>query len=66
MYIFHSTRHLTITLNPGETFTDVTNTKVISSGSAPDFLLHALFHLTITLNGMVTALVDNFTAECRG
>jgi hypothetical protein len=36
-----------------------------SSESAPDLLVHALFHITVTPNGETTALVDNFNVECR-
>jgi hypothetical protein len=38
----------------------------ISKGSAPNFEVHALFHLTVNANGTVTAFVNNFTAVCRG
>ena len=38
----------------------------ISNGSAPNFEVHSLFHITVNPNGTVTAFVDNFTASCRG
>lgn len=37
-----------------------------SLGSAPNFDVHAIFHLTVNPNGTVTAFVDHFTASCRG
>lgn len=38
----------------------------ISQGSAPNFVVHDLLHITVNADGTVTATVDNFTAECRG
>lgn len=38
----------------------------ISKGSAPNFVVQALFHITINPDGTVTAFVDNFSATCRG
>ena len=39
---------------------------VISKGSAPNFLMHGVFHVTINPDGTVTAQVADWTAECRG
>ena len=38
----------------------------ITKGSAANFEVHAIFHITILANGTVTAFVNNFTAVCRG
>ena len=38
----------------------------ISLGSAPNFLVKAVFHVTVRPDGTVSGLVDHFTAECRG
>lgn len=38
----------------------------ISKGSAPNFVVQAVFHITVNPDGTVTAFVDHFTAECRG
>jgi hypothetical protein len=38
----------------------------ISKGSAPNFEVHAIFHITANANGTVTAFVNNFTTACRG
>lgn len=38
----------------------------ISAGSAPNFEIHSLFHVTVNANGGVTAFVSTFTASCRG
>lgn len=37
----------------------------ISKGSAPNFEVHVLQHITVNANGTVTAFVDNFTSNCR-
>ena len=38
----------------------------ISEGSAPNFEVHVLQHITVNANGTVTSFVDHFTANCRG
>jgi hypothetical protein len=38
----------------------------ISKGSAPNFEVHALFHVTVNANGTVTASINTFTSSCRG
>ena len=37
----------------------------ISQGSAPNFMMSALVHVTVNPDGTVTALVDKFTTECQ-
>ena len=34
-------------------------------GSAPNFDLHSLLHITVNANGTLTTFVDHFTAVCR-
>jgi hypothetical protein len=38
----------------------------ISKGSAPNFEVHTLLHVTVNADGTVTAFVNNFTSVCRG
>jgi hypothetical protein len=38
----------------------------ISRGSAPNFEMHILQHVTVNANGTVTAFLDNITSNCRG
>jgi len=38
----------------------------ISKGSAPNFEVHALQHITVNANGTVTVFFSNFTSSCRG
>ena len=38
----------------------------ISKGSAPNFEVHVLQHITINPNGTMTVIVDHMTANCRG
>lgn len=46
-----------------ETF--VNNFRIIGEGTGNNLLIHATFHITVNANGEVTAIVDNFTAECQ-
>jgi hypothetical protein len=55
-----------LTLGPGVTATERVTENVISSGSAPNFLIHELIHVTVDANGNIRALVDTFSAECKG
>lgn len=38
----------------------------ISKGSAPNFEVHALIHITVNAKGTTTVFIDNFTSSCRG
>jgi len=38
----------------------------ISNGSAPNFEVHVLQHITVNANGTVTVFFSNFTSNCRG
>ena len=38
----------------------------IAKGSAPNFEVHALQHITVNANGTVTVFFSNFTSSCRG
>jgi hypothetical protein len=40
--------------------------RVISKGTAPNFLVHALIHLTVNANEDVTASISVIDTECRG
>ena len=40
--------------------------RVISKGAAPNFLIHALIHVTVNANGDATATISVFDTECRG
>lgn len=44
----------------GSTFSE------ISLGSAPNFEVHFLQHITVNANGTVTVFFSNFAASCRG
>ena len=37
----------------------------ISKGSAPNFEVHMLEHVTVNPNGTITSFVDHITANCR-
>lgn len=39
---------------------------VISHGTEPNWLVHALIHTTTNANGEVTADISDFSSECRG
>jgi hypothetical protein len=61
--------HYDISLEGKGTVTDLLAVgHLISEGStesAPNLLVHALFHATFNANGQITAWIDNFSAECR-
>jgi hypothetical protein len=38
----------------------------ISKGSAPNFEVHILQHITVNANGTVTVFFSNFASNCRG
>jgi hypothetical protein len=40
--------------------------RMVTTGSALNFELHVLFHVTINPDGSVTSFVDNVTATCGG
>lgn len=40
--------------------------ELISKGSAPNFLMRMLMHMTFNANGDVTASFDHITADCNG
>jgi hypothetical protein len=48
-----------------ETFTFVNNFRIIGQGLDNNFLVHETFHVSINANGEVTAVVDNFSVECK-
>lgn len=49
---------------PQETFTFQQSLELIGRGSAANFRLRALFHVTVTPNGVVKITADNFTVDC--
>jgi len=44
--------------------TNVMTVTVISLGSAPNFVVHALQQITVNANGTVTASISTFTSSC--
>jgi hypothetical protein len=50
----------------GVTFTFPQTFTLISEGSAPNFTVNVLFHITFNPDGTVTAFVNTFSASCRG
>jgi hypothetical protein len=50
----------------GMELTSTLSQPLISQGSAPNFQVHAIVHVTINPNGTQTAFVDHFTATCLG
>ena len=45
--------------------TFVNNFRIVGQGTDNNFLVHQTFHVTVNANGMLTALVNNFSVECR-
>ena len=46
--------------------TDVSTMRLISNGSAPNFEMDQVIHVTVNPNGNVTADAGHFTSNCRG
>lgn len=51
--------------NPTLVITETQSFKMITAGGGNNFVVKALFHVTVTPNGDVTTLVDNFSIECQ-
>lgn len=49
---------------PQETFTFQQSLELIGRGQAANYRLRALFHVTVTPNGVVNITADNFTVDC--
>jgi hypothetical protein len=45
--------------------TSINNFRIVGQGPDNNFLVHSTFHVTVTPNGDVTSVVDNFSVECR-
>ena len=45
--------------------TFINNFRIIGQGPGNNLLIHETFHVTFNANGELTALVDNFRAECK-
>jgi hypothetical protein len=66
-YILSAEGPTVMTFNAGgNTQTAHEDFQVISVGSAPNFVIHTLFHITINPDGTTTSSVDTITSECRG
>lgn len=46
-----------------ETF--INNFRIVGQGPRNNFLIHENFHITFNAKGIPTALVDNFSVDCR-
>lgn len=51
---------------PQSETTIITTIKLISQGSAPNYFLHLVFHVTVNGNGNTTSTVTESRIECRG
>ena len=52
-------------LNGQATHTYVNNFRIIGQGPGNNFLVHENVHLTFNANGILTAVVDNFSIDCK-
>ena len=52
-------------LNGEFTDTFINNFRLIGQGSGNNYLVHQTGHITYNANGVVTAVVDNFSVECK-
>ena len=51
--------------NVGSEATFVNNFKIVGQGPGNNFMYHEIFHITVNPNGILTAVPDNFSVECR-
>jgi hypothetical protein len=52
-------------INVGQTFTFVNNFRFIGQGPGNNSTVHQNVHTTVNASGVVTSIVDNFSADCR-
>ena len=45
--------------------TYVNHFKILGEGTGNNLLIHESFHITVNAKGVVTAYVDNFSAQCK-
>ena len=66
-YVIHDSDNGTLHFagQGGEVFTFPQSFALVTTGSAPNFEVHVLFHNTIATSGNVSAFVNNFTSSCR-
>ena len=64
---YHATGETLETFNGKVGFDDtyVNHFKIIGTGTGNNLLIHENFHITVNAKGVVTAYVDNFSAECK-
>ncbi len=58
--------NLNLSLTEGAESTSTLSFSEIGQGSAPNFLISAVFHITFTPAGTISAYVNNYTTSCRG
>lgn len=63
--VFQSTFSEPVDGKGAATFTAVDSFKIIGHGSAPNFLVQAVVHMTVNANGDVTADVGFESVECK-
>lgn len=59
-------QHDSMNGNVGEEETATSTFTIISHGSAPNFVAHSDFHITVNADGTVTSYHDNMSATCQG
>jgi hypothetical protein len=64
-YVLGATFNDEFTIAKGGTQMSVQTLNVIGTGRTPNFLVRALFHVTIDANGDVHSYIDNYRSECR-
>jgi hypothetical protein len=65
-YVAHQTENygIHIVTRDGATVTFPVSIGMVSTGSAPNLRLHALFHITVTPDGTTTSSFSDFTTTC--
>lgn len=47
------------------TYTSINNFRMIGQGPGNNLLVHQTFHITVNANGVLTAVVNNTSVECK-
>ena len=65
-YVGEQTQHFSVHVQPGQVVTETSHFTGVSQGSAPNFKLDIVEHITVTPDGTLTATVDNVASSCAG
>jgi hypothetical protein len=65
-YVVNAVGNTELNFPVGASITFMESEQVVATGSAPNFLLTDVFHLTVNPDGTTTSFRDGFTSSCHG